>query len=195
MDLLKTTNVMLLPLELLIHVASFIPNETFNLSKVCKLWVKVVNKKQLTEIMTNKKIKKDDAYEIINNLRNDSYAMSQYIKKFKIIGHVNIRTIYSPKCLDILTWHMLYSKLNEPKKCENCKSFLCAGGDKYHRRILEQYCVVDGTTSYAEEVLKTIKSYDHVSNKKFDKLGNICLKNKSCNMEKWIQLQKLVKIN
>lgn len=187
MDLLKSTNMMLFPPELLTHIVYFIPNETFILSKVCKLWVTILDKIILTDKMENKKLLRSDAYKIIKDLGNNSYALAKYIKRFRIIRHLSTRTVNSLNCLDILTWNLCNSKLNEPKKCSSCGSVSCARGERIYMKLLRQYCVVDGTIMCADKLLTTMASYIKLNKSTFNELESICLKNKSSNMERWIK--------
>lgn len=189
-------NMILFPLELLIHIAFYIPNETFKLSRVCKLWVIALNKKILAEKMANENIAISEKYNIIKSLQDDSYALSMYVKKFKIIDLLDIKTINSNKCLDILTWNMYNSKLNEykpkQKKCSNCRGYHTGEYKmQFYEEILKQYCVINGTLSYVQKLFETFIFYNNLTNALLDTLYSICLENKSHDIGNWIKSYRI----
>lgn len=125
-----------LPPEIITHIMSFCPNDTFNLSKVSKY---------LKQLLYQREIKE----KII--IQNDSFELMQYIltcKVCKINLFFDFEKITSSNCLNIITNELLnHVKYLNQYTIRREKSHYFNTLTKCHiPKILKQYCITNNVS-------------------------------------------------
>lgn len=144
-------------------------NDTINMSMVCSSW----------RIMMINMFDTNTHYKTFEIIKNDSFALSQYLLKFdadKTLKMIDISSINNNNCLNCVTYNMAVIK--------DCDLVAIL------QELLTQYCILDNASKllYIDLLLHDLllcSNQKHV----LDNMLNICLHNGSYQVATYLSLK------